>query len=162
MDNRILFVADIKNLFYGVKKKYGDRRLDYDKLIHYTRILGGHVTARAYGMQISDEAQPFITKLTNLGYEVFYRLRRFSSSSWNCGITIDILNISNRVDTVIVASSDNDLLPLYDELRRRGIEVIVIGVGISRDIRIVANKVIEIDETFLSTDDDVLEVPQAA
>jgi uncharacterized LabA/DUF88 family protein len=98
-----------------------------------------------------------------LATKCFYKKRRFNSSSWACGIAVDTINILDRVDTVVFASSDNDLLPLMDDLRRRGVEVVVIGTSVSRDIRLTVNEVIELDETLLSVGQEVVgEVTQTA
>jgi uncharacterized LabA/DUF88 family protein len=69
--------------------------------------------------------------------------------NWNCGLTIDVINIIERVDTVILGSSDPDTLPVIEYIKSKGVGVIIIAAGIHRDLKKACNQFVEISEDML-------------
>jgi len=152
-----LFV-DTPNLFYCAGKKFDGRRLDYQKLLNLISEQGDIFRAIAYGVQRNTEAEPFIHVLKHLGFETRFkepREVRIAEKSvpivqWEAGICCDIVRTLNRVDVVILASSNPNLVEVVRLVRESGMQCIVIAIGIPRDLRAEASRTIELDESILS------------
>lgn len=156
--NTALFV-DITNLYHCISREYGGRRLDYQKLydfvIHLTNDTG-LLRAFAYGGQIADEATLFINALREIGYEPKYRQHKLGDDNkivrkvdWDVGLTMDLVKLSSKITTAIVASSDPDLIPVYLWLKSVGVKIIVVACGVPREVREVADRWFEIPMDLL-------------
>ncbi len=70
-------------------------------------------------------------------------------ADWDVGLAIDVVRIVDRVDQVVIGSADGDLAPLVEWVKEQGCRCIVFACNISRELRDVADEVIEIDEALL-------------
>lgn len=150
--------ADVGNLYYCVKKRYANRKLDYHKYL--TAVSGDSAVYRAYayGVQVSNEAIKFITCLKHLGYDPKYKQPKVFEKegkvtikriSWNVGIAMDVVRIVDKLDTVILGTSDANLVPLVDWVKERGVRCEVFACGISKELRDSVDKWTEIEEDLL-------------
>lgn len=152
---------DIANLYYCVNRKWEGRRIDYTKL---TRgLVGDNVIYRAvaYGLQYDTESTSFIGFMRHLGYEAKYRRPRTyrdstgkaheRRTSWSMGIAMDIVDAvqANKLDQVILGSSDGDLASMIKWLKEHGVDVIVVSCGISSELRRECEQCIELTEEYL-------------
>ena len=156
---RILVCADISNLYYCISKKYEGRRLDYSKYLKSISDLGEIQKSIAYGAQMNKEASAFIHCLKKLGFETKYKepkvyrtptmIRR--KADWDVGIAMDIVNAVElkSVDMIILGTADGDLAPCVEWARARGVDVVVIACGISRELKKTATSFIEIPGSYL-------------
>lgn len=69
--------------------------------------------------------------------------------NWGCGMAVDIVNIVDRVDTIIIGSSDPDLLPVVEFIKSKGVGVIIMAAGIHKDLKKACNQFVEISEDML-------------
>lgn len=158
MRNVGVFV-DISNLYHCVGKKFPNRKLDYSKLREL--IVENDILFRAiaYGVQTSNEASKFIERLRRFGYEPKYKQVRviqigdeepkYIKTNWNVGMTLDVVSMLDKLDVIVICSSDPELVPLVEYIKARGLKCIVASAGISRDLRIAASSYIELDDTVL-------------
>lgn len=163
--------VDISNFFYCVGKKFGGRKLDYAKYLE-SAITPDDVLYRAiaYGTQIENEATKFITCLRHLGFEAKYKKPRvlqnnetgkqeFRRISWNVGIAMDVVRIVgiNKLDTVVLGSSDPELSHLVEWIKERGVRCEILACGISKELKDCADTWKEIGEEVLEqpTDQDI-------
>jgi len=156
---RILVCMDVSNLYYCISKKFEGRRLDYSKYLDYVKELGDLQKMFAYGAQIGKEANAFIHCLRKLGFETKYKAPKVyrnektvrRKADWDVGIAMDIVNavILKSVDMLILGTADGDLMPCVEWARARGIEVVVLACGISRELKKAATLFIEIPESLL-------------
>lgn len=157
----IAIFVDIANLYYCIDRKWPGSKLDYSVL---TRSVQGEnliYKATAYGLQHRNEATPFIALLKHLGYEPKYRRPRMyrdaqskmveRRTSWSMGMAMDIVDatLGNKVDEVVIGSSDGDLAPLVAWLQKRNIKVTIVSCGISQELRRQCQNCIEITEAML-------------
>lgn len=159
MEMRIGVFVDVSNLYYCIGKKFGtNKKLDYKKYYEWAESKGNIMQAIAYGAQLENEATGFIHCLKLSGYSPkFKRPKQFQTSTekearkadWDVGIAIDIVSMIDRLDTVILGTADGDLEPVVKWARDRGVTVIVMACGISRDLKNIANEYIEIPESML-------------
>jgi uncharacterized LabA/DUF88 family protein len=143
---------EIPNLFHALKKKGG--RLDYGKLITKLRSEYELVNAIAYGNQIANEAVGFIGALRHLGYEPKFRRDGYY---WPVAIAIDIVQIAQRVDAVILVSSNPNLAPALEWVREKGLRCFVIGCNIHRDLKHASTAFEEIPSDFILVSDETLQ-----
>ena len=162
---RIGIFADVSNLYYCIRKKYRGKKLDYRKYYEFIVDFGEISQAIAYGAQIGNEAAGFIHALKAIGFQAKYKVpkqyyednKTRRKADWDVGITIDVVNMAERLDIIVLGSADGDLAPLVDWCRQKGIDVIVIACGISRELKDTANEYIEIPESLLEIQNEAPE-----
>jgi len=162
MKSVALFV-DIANLYYCIERKWPGRRLDYTA--YKSRLVGEDVTykAIAYGLQYeNNDYTAFATVLKHLGFIPKYKRPRVFKdpksgqnidrrTSWAMGMAMDVVDAvhSNKVDEVIIGSSEGDLAPLVRWIQDHGVKVRIVSCGISRDLVRACSNCIELTEDFL-------------
>lgn len=152
--------VDIGNLFYCIGKRFPRRKLNYPEYLRQVTGENAVYRAIAYGIQLNDNSIKFQTALKKSGFEVKYKEPRYTinketnareikRTSWNVGLTTDIVRIVDKLDTVIIGSSDYDLVPLVEWIKEKGRVCVVCACGIPKELRAVANQSIEITEDML-------------
>jgi uncharacterized LabA/DUF88 family protein len=150
---KVLVIADVSNLYHCIRKRFGNRKLDYGKFLLNCREHGDIYRAIAYGGRLSEEADQFIAYLKHCGWEpsfketkIFYDSagRETRKADWDVGITVDVIRILSNVDIVILGSADGDFKPLIEFIQQQGKRCYVYACKISRDLRDVANSVREV------------------
>lgn len=157
MSRRVGFFVDVSDLYSGVQREHGGGRLDYKKYYEFVADLGEVVCAIAYGFQKSAEAEGFRLALEKFGYETKYRRLRVDNISgkwvrglsWNVVITLDIINRIDRLDTIVLGSTDKELVPLIEWAREEGVQVIIFAAGVGKSISRAATRVIEVPNSLL-------------
>ena len=161
MSKKIGIFIDISNLYYSVRNKYGNRKLDYKKFYDFigNKESGvGEVTlATAYGAQLNEEAKPFINCLRAIGFQPKYKQIKVYNNSGhvkskgNCDIDIvvDVVKAIANLDVVVLGSADSDFLPLVKWVQDQGKSVIIIACGISKELRENCIQTIEIPESMI-------------
>lgn len=154
---RIGVFVDVSNIYYCIGKKYEYRKLDYRKYLDFVRDFGDLVKIIAYGSQMTNEAAGFIHCLQKVGFQTKFKgVKTFTQgqeqkrkADWDVGITMDIVSMIDRFDMIILGTADGDLEPVVDWATRRGVDVVVLACGISRDLKDKATQYIEIPESLL-------------
>ena len=119
---------------------------------------GDVVTAIAYAIDRGDEKQgKFQSALKHMGFQVKlkpYIQRRDGSAKgdWDVGITIDVMELTKDVDTVVLLSGDGD----FDMLMRKvgsdyGVRTEAYGVA-----DLTARSLVEAVDVFHAIDDELL------
>ena len=110
---KIAIFADVQNIYYTTRDAYG-RQFNYRRLWQHISNQGEIVSATAYAIQRNDDKQQkFQDALKHIGFDVKLKpyIQRSDGSAkgdWDVGITIDIMQKANDVDTVILLSGDGD------------------------------------------------------
>jgi len=154
---RIGVFVDVSNIYYCVGKKYEYRKLDYRKYLDFIADFGELTKAIAYGSQLSNEAAGFIHCLEKTGFQTkFKTVKSFNNeqelrrkADWDVGIAMDIVSMIERFDMIVLGTADGDLEPVVDWAIRRGVDVVILACGISRDLKGRSTKHIEIPESLL-------------
>lgn len=164
MSKTTALLVDVSNIYYCISKKWPGEKLDYDKFLNYIEEEFGDLRrAIAYGYQMSDEAQSFITCLKTIGFDVVYQKLKpkfkasdeessrteYKKPDQNVGIAMDAVRISDKVDTIVIGSSDPDLVPLVQWIKDQGLRCIIVAVGISKELKDSCNRYIEIPRSLL-------------
>ena len=152
-EQRIGVFVDVQNLYYSAKNVYGSK-------VNFSNILKAAVGRRklvraiAYVIRadVKDE-QNFFDALENIGFEVKAKdLQVFfggaKKGDWDIGIAMDTIELSPKLDTIILVSGDGDYQPLVQHLRRAmGCRVEVVAFGKS-----ASSKLVEEADSFLDLD----------
>ncbi|WP_354623378.1 NYN domain-containing protein [Psychromonas sp. MME2] len=121
---KIAIFVDVQNIYYTTRQAYG-KQFNYRKLWQRIAAQGEIVQAFAYAIDRGDkQQQKFQTVLQHIGFEVKLKpyIERCDGSAkgdWDVGITIDIMEISRQVDTIILLSGDGDFAILLDKVKQR-------------------------------------------
>lgn len=153
MPKKLGVYADVSNLYYCLRKKYGRRNLNYKAMLAYLQDIGESVFLRAYGAQRKTEAVGFMVALQSMGFATnFIKPDEYGDklkADQDIAIAVDIFRDMDQLDTVVVASADGDLAPLVKFCRERSKEVIILGCGISKHLYSSGARCIEIPESLL-------------
>lgn len=159
---RIAVFADVSNLYYCVGKRFNGRKLNYAQYMEYVQGLGEVQEAIAYGAQLKQEARGFIHCLKQAGFVPKYKTPKSyvndgdtrRKADWDVGIALDMVNQAERVDMMILGSADGDLAPAVEWVQARGVTVVILASGISRELKQIADEFIEIPESMLEAPRD--------
>lgn len=151
--NKVLVLVDVPNIYFTLRKNL-DGRLDYTKFLN--RLQESFIIHRAiaYGGQLSDEAESFISVLQSVGYETRFKpVQVFSDGSkranFDLDIAMDAVRILPSVDIVVLVSGDGDFVPVIEYIQSRGKRCFVWGSKISKELRSIANEAFEITPEYL-------------
>ena len=68
---------------------------------------------------------------------------------WDVGLTVDVMRMANRLDTVILVSGDGDFVPLVEYLQNytgTQVEVVSFGQSTSARLREAADDFVDLSE----------------
>lgn len=110
---RVAIFVDVQNIYYTVKQSY-QRHFNYQafwtQATHNRKV----VAAFAYAIDKNDSKQQgFQQILRNIGFVVKLKpyIQRSDGSAkgdWDVGITLDVIDYAEKVDTIILLSGDGD------------------------------------------------------
>lgn len=155
--NRIGVFVDVQNIYYTTRQAFG-RQFDYRTLWSRLAEQGDIITAIAYAIARNDTGQQkFQNALRHIGFDVklkpFVQRRDGSAKGdWDVGITIDVLELSQHVDTVVLLSGDGDFDLLLAKIRKDyNVRAEVYGVEqlTARSLIDAASGFNQIDESLL-------------
>ncbi len=154
---KIAIFVDVQNIYYTVKQIFG-RHFDYN--VFWSQVLeGGQIScAFAYAIDKGDQKQKqFQNILRGIGFQLKLKpfIKRSDGSAkgdWDVGITLDLLEYSKDVDTVILLSGDGDFDLAVEKIKSLyGVEVIVYGVK-----ELTANSLIKAGDHFVPIEGNLL------
>ena len=120
--NRIAIFVDVQNIYYTTRDVFG-RQFDYRAFWQDISRRGEIVQAKAYATHRGDAGQlKFQDALKHIGFTMRLKpyIQRSDGSAkgdWDVGITIDVLDAAQAVDTIILLSGDGDFDQLLDKVR---------------------------------------------
>ena len=157
MTKKIAIFVDVQNIYYTTRDAY-QRQFNYRKFWERVSLQGEIVTAIAYATDRNIDSQiKFQDALRHIGFTVKlkpYITRKDGSAKadWDVGITIDVLDMTKDVDTVILLSGDGDFDLLLEKIKKDyGVKTEVYGVP-----ELTANTVKNTADNFRRIDADLL------
>lgn len=149
MDKVGVFI-DINDQFFRVNKKWEGKKLNYEKLYEAAKTYGQIIRAFAYGTQLKDNADKFISCLHHIGFEAKFReVEENKWYNWAPTITMDMIRLSSMLDILILGASYPEIAPVAPYLKDKGKRIIILGCGISRELKYAAGEYVEINEEML-------------
>ncbi|MFC1668088.1 NYN domain-containing protein [Chlamydiota bacterium] len=147
---------DVQNIYYGAREHF-DGKLDYHKLL--IEILRDRKLYKAIAYIVKSpeiNQENFIDALYGMGFEIKYKdliIRHDGSmkGDWDLGIAIDMLQLSDKLDCVVLVSGDGDFVDLLKLMKLRNIMVEVFSFlhNTAQDLIDIADYHHCIDERFL-------------
>lgn len=161
---RLGLFVDLKNLYYHVNKKWPGKRVNYAYLRTVAEdhfVNGELIRSMAFGTEIKNEATAFRTYLESCGYEVLYRRAKYldcngvyQRSSWDAGIATSIAVMAPHLDGIVLASSNEDFVPVLEYCHYQGLLTFVLACGVTSNLIHASSAHLEINDGIL-TDSDV-------
>lgn len=131
---KIAIFVDVQNIYYTTRDTYS-RSFDYRQFWKKLSQQGFIVHAHAYAIDRGDQQQQkFQDALRHIGFNVHLKpyISRSDGSSkgdWDVGITIDVMEVAEKVDRVVLLSGDGDFDLLLKKIRSLyGVTTQVYGV----------------------------------
>lgn len=129
---RVGIFIDTQNLYHSARSLFNSN-VNYKNLVESA--VSGRRLMRAFAYVIKSESNDeskFFEALTDLGIEtrvkdlqVFYSGEK--KADWDVGIAIDIVRLSEKIDTVVLVSGDGDFLEVLRYVKSRGIRAEVMA-----------------------------------
>ncbi len=151
-EQRVGVFVDVQNLYYSAKYLY-NTKVNFKEILKEAVRNRKLIRAIAYGIRAEmKEEETFHNALSSIGFEVKLKdlqvYGTMKKGDWDVGLSIDAIELANKLDTVILVSGDGDYLPLLQHLKRAlGCRVEVMAFG-----RSTSSKLIEESDLFIDLD----------
>ena len=153
-EQRVGVFIDTQNLYHSARNLY-QARVNFGAVLKDA--VAGRKLVRAVAYVITTEAgdeKNFFEALEKLGIETKTKdLQVFSSGTkkgdWDVGLTVDVMKMANRLDTVVIVSGDGDFIPLVKYLQHHTgtqVEVVSFGKSTSGKLREAADDFLDLSE----------------
>lgn len=153
-EQRVGVFIDTQNLYHSARNLY-KARVNFGAVLKDA--VAGRKLVRAVAYVITTEAgdeKNFFEALEKLGIETKTKdLQIFSSGTkkgdWDVGLTVDVMKMANRLDTVVIISGDGDFIPLVKYLQHHTgtqVEIVSFGKSTSSKLREAADDFIDLSE----------------
>ncbi|MFK8012937.1 MAG: NYN domain-containing protein [Marinicellaceae bacterium] len=157
IDEKIAIFVDVQNIYYTTRDLY-KRQFNYRKFWDLISTQGQIVHAYAYAIhRVDDKQHKFQTALKHIGFNLKLKpfIQRSDGSAkgdWDVGITIDIMELAENVDTVILLSGDGDFDMLLTKISKKyNVKTEVYGVK-----TLTSNSLIRAASVFNAIDESLL------
>ncbi len=153
-EQRVGVFIDTQNLYHSARNLY-QARVNFGAVLKDA--VAGRKLVRAVAYVITTEAgdeKNFFEALEKLGIETKTKdLQVFSSGTkkgdWDVGLTVDVMKMANRLDTVVIVSGDGDFIPLVKYLQHHTgtqVEIVSFGKSTSGKLREAADDFLDLSE----------------
>jgi len=131
---KVAIFVDVQNIYYTTRQAFGQQ---FDYRAFWKTVTDGRTVAAAYAYAIARDdgkQKGFQQILRDIGFEVKLKpyIQRSDGSAkgdWDVGITLDLVELAESVDTIVLASGDGDFdLALQRVRSRYGVRTEVYGV----------------------------------
>lgn len=129
---RVGIFIDTQNLYHSARSLFNSN-VNYKNLVEAA--VAGRRLVRAFAYVIKSESSDeskFFEALTDLGIEtrvkdlqIFYSGEK--KADWDVGIAMDIVRLSEKIDSVVLVSGDGDFLEVLRYVKSRGIRAEVMA-----------------------------------
>ncbi len=153
---RVAIFVDVPNVMYAAERLRV--KLDFGKMLEFLVRGRELVRASAYA-PISDDpqlrldTQKFVQPFVDFGYRIVTKpLKRYADGSMKANfdveLAIDVLTMSDRLDTVTLVSGDGDFRRLVEIIESKGVrvEVVAFGQSMAAELRTVADEYIDLND----------------
>ncbi len=151
---RVGIFIDTQNLYHSAKNLYKSK-VNFGNVVK--EALAGRQLIRAVAYVIrtdSEEEKGFFEALNKLGIETRVKdIRVFAGGAkkadWDIGLVIDVIAMAQKLDTIILATGDGDMVPLVEYVRYTygcQVEVIAFGKSAAGILRDSADEFIDMGE----------------
>lgn len=125
---------DVNNLQYGSRYRY-NKEIDYHKFLTFASDKSTEIVKSiAYGHSDNDS---FKAVLKELGFELKWNYTR---KNWNVVLCLDAVRQSDRVDMIVIASCDPQVIPIHEYIKHAGLVSVAVGFNVNDGIKAAASR----------------------
>lgn len=150
--------VDLVSQFNNVDGFYPGEKINYDAYLSRIDEIGSIYKSIAYGASVGDEANKFIKCMTDKGFDVKYVEARKSKgksvikyTDRTMDMVVDIIKMIDRIDIVVIGSSNLNLAPFLIYLKEKGITVIVFSCGIPKVLKYNCSEWWEVTDKYFES-----------
>ncbi len=121
-EQRVAVLVDVANMYHSAKNLY-NRKVNFKEILKTATAGRKLIRAKAYAIKTeTEEEAPFFEALNQQGFEIKMKdLQIFTGGAkkadWDVGITVDAINLAEKMDTIILVTGDGDYVPLVNYLQ---------------------------------------------
>ena len=153
-EQRVGVFVDVQNLYYSAKHLY-DKRVNFMAVLNEAVNNRKLIRAVAYVVKADElKENTFFEALSKMGFDVKAKeLQIFpggmKKGDWDVGIAVDAIQMSPKLDVVVLISGDGDYIPLVEYLKgAQGcrVEVLAFGRSTSTKLKESVDEFIDLDK----------------
>jgi len=121
-EQRVAVLVDVANMYHSAKNLY-NRKVNFKEILKTATAGRKLIRAKAYAIKTeTEEEAPFFEALNQQGFEIKMKdLQIFTGGAkkadWDVDITVDAINLAEKMDTIILVTGDGDYVPLVNYLQ---------------------------------------------
>ncbi|OGZ32582.1 MAG: hypothetical protein A2V69_01180 [Candidatus Portnoybacteria bacterium RBG_13_40_8] len=150
-DQRVGVLIDVQNMYHSAKNLY-QARVNFREILKTATAGRKLIRAVAYVVTTeSGDEKAFLEALEKAGIEIKSKeLQIFpggmKKADWDVGIAVDAIQLSKKLDSIVLVTGDGDFLPLVDYLKAQGqhVEVIAFAKSASGKLKELADDFIDL------------------
>lgn len=144
-------MIDVQNMYHSAKNLY-QARVNFREILKTATAGRKLIRAVAYVVTTeSGDEKAFLEALEKAGIEIKSKeLQIFpggmKKADWDVGIAVDAIQLSKKLDSIVLITGDGDFLPLVDYLKAQGqhVEVIAFAKSASGKLKELADDFIDL------------------
>jgi uncharacterized LabA/DUF88 family protein len=150
---RVGVFIDVQNMYYSARKLYG-HKVNFGEILVAAEAGRQLIRAIAYVVRATGDEGAFFEALNARGMETKTRdVQIFEDGArkadWDVGMVVDMIRISEVLDTVVIVSGDGDFVELVEYLKHHGKQVEVIAFR-----ETTSKKLLDVVDDFTNLSDD--------
>lgn len=150
---RVGVFIDVQNMYYSARKLYG-HKVNFGEILVAAEAGRQLIRAIAYVVEATGEEGAFFEALNARGMETKSRpVQIFEDGArkadWDVGMVVDMIRISEVLDTVVIVSGDGDFVEVVEYLKHHGKQVEVIAFRETS-----SKKLVDVVDDFTNLSDD--------
>jgi uncharacterized LabA/DUF88 family protein len=139
---RVGVFIDVQNMYYSARKLYG-HKVNFGEILKAAEAERQLIRAIAYVVRATGDEGGFFEALNARGMETKVRdVQIFEDGArkadWDVGMVVDMIRISEVLDTVVIVSGDGDFVELVEYLKHHGKQVEVIAFRETSSAKLIA------------------------
>ena len=153
-DQRVAVFIDTQNMYYSARNLFG-QKVNFGNIVETAREGRQLVRATAYvvATKTGDESA-FFEALKKTGIETKEKhlmeyLSGFKNADWEVGITVDVMSMLGRVDTIVLVSGDGDFTHLAQYVQNHGCRFEVMSFR-----ETTSSQLVEVADRYTNLSDD--------
>lgn len=153
-EQRVGIFVDIQNLYYSAKHLYS-KKVNFGAVLTEATNNRTLIRAIAYVVKADElKENSFFEALSKMGFDIKAKeLQIFpggmKKGDWDVGIAVDAIQMSPKLDVVVLISGDGDYVPLVEYLKgSQGcrVEVLAFGRSTSAKLKESVDEFIDLDK----------------
>jgi len=152
-DQRVGVLIDVQNMYHSAKNLY-QARVNFREVLKTATAGRKLIRALAYVVTTeTGEEKAFLEALAKAGIEVKSKeLQIFpggmKKADWDVGLAVDAIQLSDKMDAIVIVTGDGDFAPLVQYLKAKGqqVEIMAFEKSASSKLKEVVDDFIDLSK----------------